>query len=1258
MMSTRPKPKVYRLRGCPAHLDRLAVVELLSRALGDISPNDIKIRSLATNTDPRIRPPTKVGTLTFIKLPSLILSHEGVSEWKLRVDGLENHLILDSHFLGVTVLNDIEKVNHEFDCIAISGLASHPFGSWQPRGEDKSFMWIRDGLPRIMPNIRASIYGYDTTLEGSDSFQSIEDLGKGLINHLHASGLALPSAKPLIFLAHSLGGIVLKEAFVSLARGSEKDIHALSLFKGGIFFGVPSQGMDISYLRAMVKGQTNESLLEDLSTRSEYLLALDNQFSGLSLTRSMCIHWAYETKTSATIKRTLDGSFAREGPKEILVSKESATRNRWHLRSSMAFPINEDHSDIVKFREDDTNFHVVSEKMKQLCRDCSTGLVDDIGRPVYTQELRNGSGTMNGNGTPGFMGHDARKWSVKDLVGSLGFRDERSRLHTIDERFEHTFEWVFDVERLPLSKWLKYGKGFFWIHGKPGSGKSTLMKFICQSPRTQELLHKFPSEAIQITVNFFFHDRGTLLQKSFEGLLRSVLRQIIVKAEELGVNLTELLNPLLEKRSRLDWSQADLWTIGDLESGIHLLFRQTHLDLDIFLILDALDEYDGQPDFICDILEGLMKMTSNSRTNLKILFSSRPWETFRQQFNTTPSLRLQDHTQNDIRDYSWGRIEMEGEMAYGVLQPIIPEVIRRADGVFLWVKLVLYDLIDEALQGCSPNELAATLDSIPSDLQEYYARTVQRIPENFRWDAYVILELLSHSREGFDILRIMEILECSRQATYRACHKGLDMLVKRLKSELEESGSQEPDSSSPGVQVSKEVPGKPADEWTITESIIESHRGGVIRKTFASAGNLVELNAEPGHKAIKAQLAHQTVREFVRSQDFKRCILGRRARQTHEASDTFIAKYHITNHAWDEAAASLLRHESATGYSLKSFLDSVPKGIFSMVPLKSGETLDGPLALAMLGNLQLFLEETLYHDPDAFKKTEEKLLLIYPFSLHSSRNWDSLSTIDDGIAFQKHLTLLKLLFDNGYTIGRHPLAFEMILQETRYRTTYSISPREFDMLSLSSLLEEKAALLVGYGQDPNIRIRMRMKYGSFPKSILMPQKALHLAKTAKFIRCLIEHGSDVNEPDGLGNSPLDCLLMKARGLYASNYDDPSRWPEQIYDNIKLFIRHDGMMARTSQEDLDGCLSELESFGYDVMPLRDGLRWVRLDSFGKLRGMLVRRVFKIFDIFVRREVEDWERQGVGSLADQKREVIGRPGLIYRARLYAKFYYGIG
>ncbi len=54
-----------------------------------------------------------------------------------------------------------------------------------------------------------------------------------------------------------------------------------------------------------------------------------------------------------------------------------------------------------------------------------------------------------------------------------------------------------------------------------------MMKFIFQDPHTWSYLHDWKSEALEVRASFFFHDRGTSSEKSFEGLLGSVVRQII-----------------------------------------------------------------------------------------------------------------------------------------------------------------------------------------------------------------------------------------------------------------------------------------------------------------------------------------------------------------------------------------------------------------------------------------------------------------------------------------------------------------------------------------------------------------------------------------------------------------------------------------------------------------------------------------------------------------------------------------------------------
>lgn len=106
------------------------------------------------------------------------------------------------------------------------------------------------------------------------------------------------------------------------------------------------------------------------------------------------------------------------------------------------------------------------------------------------------------------------------------------RHEQIEEAHKLSFEWIYRPGI--FLQWLEHGRGVFWVNGKAGAGKSTLMKFLFHDPRTRRHLGVEPSLAASVFAGFFFHDRGTTLQKSQIGLLKSVLHQIIGQCRNLA----------------------------------------------------------------------------------------------------------------------------------------------------------------------------------------------------------------------------------------------------------------------------------------------------------------------------------------------------------------------------------------------------------------------------------------------------------------------------------------------------------------------------------------------------------------------------------------------------------------------------------------------------------------------------------------------------------------------------------------------------
>ena len=120
----------------------------------------------------------------------------------------------------------------------------------------------------------------------------------------------------------------------------------------------------------------------------------------------------------------------------------------------------------------------------------------------------------------------------KRLLDSLCFEEIYCREERIVDAHKGTLEWIFDESNQAvgpwdnLVQWLKCGKGTYWISGKAGAGKSTLMSFLTQDERTMTLLKIWGGDSDVLIPKFFSWNAGTTMEKSIEGLLRSLLWQI------------------------------------------------------------------------------------------------------------------------------------------------------------------------------------------------------------------------------------------------------------------------------------------------------------------------------------------------------------------------------------------------------------------------------------------------------------------------------------------------------------------------------------------------------------------------------------------------------------------------------------------------------------------------------------------------------------------------------------------------------------
>lgn len=832
-MSTGSKAKTYRIRQLPCILTYpRQVASFLAGIVPDLAAEDVKVFSLATSLNPLEIPATKVATVMFSRVPPAF--DNGGTQWVIpgQSAGLVRDILVDVHFQDFTPLNDVPQDDHVLDCIAISGLASHPFGSWMQRGSRATYMWLRDRLPREIPNVRSIIYGYDTALIGSESVKGVDDIAIALISKMKSIGRSSPSAKPLLMLAHSLGGIVLKQAMVTMARTGDSSNVMVDLIRSVVFFGVPNQGMKVSYLLPMVEDQPNAHIVHLLSTDSDYLQSLDRQFSGIVTHRGVRIMSVYETKRSATTQKSASGQWRRDGPLDLLVDKSSAIQQS----SSQYMPIDEDHSNLVKFGADD--------------QDCQA-IINFMNATVANITSHSAKSTQ----VPSDFDHQSRSNSEEDdihvMINSLDIEETGHRLNEIQAQYKSTFEWIFNDESLTFAEWLRSPNELYWISGKPGSGKSTLMKLARQDSRTYGFFRQHDPSASHIMIDFFFHDRGSSVQKSLEGLLYRMLYQLL-NAER---KLARLVLPIVASRSE---RKHLTWSLHDLRQALNIVLTQSTVPLRILLFLDALDEFDGEPQTIADFVKDLTRPRAGSSTEIKICCSSRPWNVFRDSFSNIAGCKVHEHTREDIQKYISGRFENNTRMRDMVarekrggddtIQTLKYTLSTRAEGVFIWVRLVLDELLTACTDGAMPEELIQSLSSFPDDLDKSYQRLVDRIPVGYRFETYIMIETVLRSKDPFGVRDL-----------------GLTMLCAL--------GNSPSDSA-------KKLPANPYSE----EFLVATRR-----RLQSRCGGMLEVLED-----TTVQFMHQTAKEFFSRPGSTEAILRHDPSLLRENGYSFLTKFYLT----------------------------------------------------------------------------------------------------------------------------------------------------------------------------------------------------------------------------------------------------------------------------------------------------------------------------------------------------------------------------
>ena len=317
------------------------------------------------------------------------------------------------------------------------------------------------------------------------------------------------------------------------------------------------------------------------------------------------------------------------------------------------------------------------------------------------------------------------------MLYSLDFPQRDHRYKKIPRAYQATFNWLFERDHGQAQPWADFvewlaaegnAERLYWITGKAGSGKSTLMRYLADDARTHSALQQWAgSRDLAVASCYFWNPGKEKLQKSLEGLLRTLLRDLLIKIP----GIAGAINQWRWQSYEIGATQLPAWTQTELLSAFDTAISESRNFANVCLFIDGLDEFEGDDGARLEIIS-LLKQASES-PNVKVCVSSRPWRIFEDAFETHPSLKLEDLTSGDIRNYVQDMLI--DDRRFQNLQQVDPagchavaqEIVTKAQGVFLWVSLVVQELLKGLRNEDRLSDLQRRLQEMPPGLEKYFA---------------------------------------------------------------------------------------------------------------------------------------------------------------------------------------------------------------------------------------------------------------------------------------------------------------------------------------------------------------------------------------------------------------------------------------------------------------------------------------------------------------------------------------------------------
>jgi pimeloyl-ACP methyl ester carboxylesterase len=287
--------------------------------------------------------------------------------------------------------------------IFIHGLGGDLYETWMCDPKDKDTfwpIWIAEDC-----NCTAWTLGYDASLSAwKDNAMPLPDQGDSVLDRL----VTEPKLKnrPLLFIGHSLGGLLIKTVIISgLTKGVARYSDLIKQVCGVVFIATPHNGADLANLAKAVKFllRTNEQV-DDLTLHNAHLRSLHQQFLARYNQSPFPVRTFAERNPVS-----LDKGFFSNLVSKVVVDPASAEP---HVPNEIAIPLAEDHFSICKPKSREAQIHksliAFIQEVESLIADsaCEQQKMLPIQHPVSTS-------------LPQWFGYDKHWVGRKKLIAEL-----------------------------------------------------------------------------------------------------------------------------------------------------------------------------------------------------------------------------------------------------------------------------------------------------------------------------------------------------------------------------------------------------------------------------------------------------------------------------------------------------------------------------------------------------------------------------------------------------------------------------------------------------------------------------------------------------------------------------------------------------------------------------------------------------------------------------------------------------------------------